>query len=49
MKAINKPIPAGIAIFKHCGKLYAKYFLTPVKDKTKNTKPEIKITAKPAL
>ena len=47
-KAMNKPIPAGIAFFKQSGRDLAMYDLKPVTERIKKIKPERSIITKPA-
>ena len=48
MYVINRPIPAGMAFFKHSGIALAMYCLAPVTESSKKITPEMRIMTSPA-
>ena len=49
MKAMKRPIPAGIAFLRQSGSEVAIYFLSPVTERIRNTTPERRMMQRPSL
>ena len=48
LDAMNKPIPAGIAFFRHSGNALATLERRPVIEKIRNTMPDTRMMTRPA-
>ena len=48
MNAINRPIPAGIAFFRHSGRAFATLERRPVREKIRKTIPDTRMITRPA-